>query len=124
MLRQMRKKELNKKGVSVIIGYVLLISLAVVMGGVMYAWMKSYVPKDNFDCPDGTSMYIRNYFYDCTTKTLNLTLWNNGRFDIAGYYIRAANSSTLGLATINLFTYVSPVYGGAMQFDRADYKPG
>ncbi len=101
------KKRVGKKGVSVVIGYVLLISLAVVMSGLLYVWMKSYVPKDVVQCPEGVSISVKDYFYNCATNILNLTLSNNGRYDFAGYYIHGANSSTLNLATIDLSSYVS-----------------
>jgi hypothetical protein len=97
----------NKKGVSIMIGYVLLISIAVIMGGVMYVWMKSYVPSgEEIECQEGTSLIIKDYSYSCSTKELNLTLFNNGRFNLGGYYIYASNNSNQTLATINVYSYL------------------
>lgn len=92
----------NKKGVSVMIGYILLISMAVVMGGVMYAWMKSYVPTESIECPEGVSMIIKQYDYNCTEKILNITVKNNGRFSAAGYYIKGAQYADQNIADIDL----------------------
>lgn len=81
------------------IGYILLIAFAVVMGGIIYNWMKSYVPKDSLKCPDGVSMFLTNV--DCSGSVLNLDFKNNGRFDIAGYFIRGAKEDE-EVATIDL----------------------
>ena len=113
----------NKKGVSVMIGYVLLISIAVIMGGVMYVWMKSYVPSgDDLKCQEGTSLIIKDYSYSCSTKELNLTLFNNGRFNLGGYYIYASNNSNQTLATINVYNYFTQINGfqnyGSVIFNR------
>ena len=118
MLRETKsKKRLNKKGVSVIIGYVLLVTLAVVMGGVMYTWMKSYVPQESLDCPEDTSIAIRDYNYNCATNMINLTLNNNGRFNIGGYFIHVSNSSNISVATVDLSQYLDvAVSEGADKF--------
>ena len=61
------------------IGYVLLVSLAIIMGGIIYTWMKTYVPKDALECPEGTSLIIKGYEYNCShlfaiiRKTQNFT---------------------------------------------------
>ncbi len=120
----------NKKGVSLMIGYVLLITIAVVMGGVMYAWMKSYVPTEELACPEGVSIIVTSHYYNNTdpnNATINITIKNNGRFSFAGYYIKATNDPTQTLATIdlasrliqtdsNLFKYANAVIlGGGNQ---------
>ncbi|MDP7520887.1 MAG: hypothetical protein QF567_01490, partial [Candidatus Pacearchaeota archaeon] len=50
----------NKRGISVMIGYILLISSLVVMGTIVYNWMKTFVPTETISCPDGVSIYIKN----------------------------------------------------------------
>ena len=89
---------LNKKGISSIIGYILLISFVVVISGIVYTWMQSYVPQDLPACPDSVSMIVDA---SCTGNTLKVTLDNNGLFDISGYYIKGATSAD-GVATIDL----------------------
>lgn len=98
----------NKKAISIMIGYVLLITSAIVISGIVYQWMKTYVPKDAINCPDGVSAYIDEIKckkIGVNDFQLNLTLKNNGRFNIAGYFIRATNSSEQELATIDLSIY-------------------
>lgn len=99
MLSQIKK---DKLGVSIMVGYVLLVSLAIVMGGMLYTWMKSYLPEEPLECPEGVSIFVNDYYYNCTNSTLNLTLKNNGRFNIAGYFIHATNNSNQTVATIDL----------------------
>lgn len=99
---KMTKNKKSKKGVSIMIGYILLVSLAVVMGGVMYVWMKSYVPQEEIACPEGVSLTVLDYSYNCSTQILNLSIKNNGRFDVAGYYIRATKDLNQRIAPIDL----------------------
>ena len=92
----------DKRGLSVIIGYVLLIVISIVMSVIVYQWLKTYVPKDIATCPDGTSMFIKVVNYNCTTGVLTVTVANTGRFGIDGYFIRASNKSDEELATIDI----------------------
>lgn len=82
------------------IGYVLLVTTAVVMGILVYNWLKPYVPTEPLKCPDEVSIFIQDY--SCGETELNLTLKNNGLFDIGGYFIHATNDPNQELATIDL----------------------
>ncbi|MFC1710822.1 hypothetical protein ACFLZJ_01555 [Nanoarchaeota archaeon] len=98
-MKKVRTKD--KKAISVMIGYILLISFALIMSGIIYAWVVTYAPKGSLDCPDGTSVFIQKI--NCPADfNLNLTLKNNGRFNIGGYFIRATNESEQELATVEL----------------------
>tara|TARA_Y100000310_G_scaffold327046_1_gene392796 strand:- start:384 stop:917 length:534 start_codon:yes stop_codon:yes gene_type:complete len=94
----------NKKGISVMIGYILLISTLVVMGAIVYTWMKTYIPTDIINCPDGVSIYIKTIKCESTNGSyqLQIDLKNNGRFDIGGYFIHAASNASQELATIDI----------------------
>jgi len=92
----------NKRGISIMVGYVLLVSFAVFMGVIVYQWMKTFVPKEALECPEGTSLFIKDYTYNCSTKELDLVLTNNGRFNIGGYFIHATISPEQELATEDL----------------------
>jgi hypothetical protein len=92
----------NKKGLSVIIGYVLLMVISIVMSAIVYQWLKTYVPKDTAICSDGTSMFIQEVNYDCTGNILTVTVKNNGRFSIDGYFIHVSNKSEEKIGTIDL----------------------
>ena len=110
MLSEIKRK--NKKGVSEMVGYVLLITLAIVMGVVAYNWMKTYLPREVGTCPDGVSIFIEEAALNESNSELSLTLKNNGRFDINGYFIYARNSSNQEIATIDLSQYLNKSFGG------------
>ena len=94
----------NKKGVSIIIGYVLLITIGIALSTLVYSWLRFYVtPGEEVSCPEGVSLIIKNYNYDCTANKLNLTLQNKGLFTVDGFVLRANDKqgSHLGVYTLN-----------------------
>jgi len=99
----------DKRGLSIVIGYILLIAISIVMSIVVYSWLKTYVPKDTAKCAEGTSIFIRDIAYTCTPEkeTLNITVKNNGKFSVNGYFIHVSNVSDLdALATIDISSRV------------------
>ena len=73
-------KKWNKKAVSNIIGYLLLVAIVIVISMIVYQWLKTYVPTDAIQCDEGVSIGIDDYNYDCEDNALNLTIKNSGRF--------------------------------------------
>ena len=93
----------NKLGISTVVTYILLMGIAVVLGGLIYTWMKTFVPKEPLECPDGTTLSIISYSYNCSNlSSINITFKNTGMFNVAGYYIHASNVSGYKMATIDL----------------------
>jgi len=90
----------NKKAVSAMIGYVLLITFGIIMGVIVYNYLKTYVPKDPLDCPTGVAISLQDY--SCSGNELNVTLKNNGKFNFAGFFIHASNNTNQKIATIDL----------------------
>lgn len=94
----------NKKGVSEIVSYVLLISIAFGISGIVYAWLTFFVtPGQETNCNEDIALTISDYYYNCVTKELNLTIRNRGLFDVDGFTIRVntKNDSKIGIYTIN-----------------------
>jgi hypothetical protein len=108
----------KKKGISVIIGYVLLVSFAIILGVLIYSWMKSYVPRGELECPDGISMFVENY--ECASNQLTLNFVNTGKFSIGGYFIRAKTFAEQEIATLdisrNITDSVSKLYPTGVKF--------
>lgn len=80
---------LSKRGISELITYVLLVSLAVAMAGVIYGWLNFYIksPLPTESCPE---VGIAIADYKCLpVGTLNLTVENRGLFNFDGYRIKA-----------------------------------
>jgi cysteine-rich repeat protein len=102
----------SRKGVSVMVGYVLLVVFLIIIGGIVYVWLKTYIPRQALECPDGISLFIKEASFDSDASQLILTLKNNGRFDVAGYFIHATNSSEQELATIDLSGYLNETQAG------------
>jgi hypothetical protein len=90
------------------IGYILLVTFVIVLGVVMYNWMKTYIPQEDLNCPDGTSLFVQDY--SCNSNSLNLTLKNNGKFNVGGYFIYATTSPEQKLATRDLSFYITENY--------------
>src|SRR3989344_1991710 len=97
----------QKRGVSVIIGYVLLVVFAMVISVGVYAWLKTYVPNEPLNCPDGVSLFVKESGFNSSTSLLNIKIRNNGRFDAAGYFIHATNNSAQQLPSIDLSSYLN-----------------
>ncbi|MCF7910667.1 hypothetical protein K9L16_03275 [Candidatus Pacearchaeota archaeon] len=103
----------SKKAVSPIIGYILLISIAITLSVIAYGYMKTFVPKDQVACPDGTSLFIQEYSY--TYPSLEIDFRNNGRFGIAGFYIKATTDPEQDIATKDLANFL---ISGGTQVDK------
>ncbi|MBC8495902.1 hypothetical protein H8D36_07130 [archaeon] len=83
----------GKKGVSLIISYILLIVLSLSLAIFVFNWLKGFVPSMNeVKCPDGVSLIISETNY-VDSEMLNVTVQNRGRFSIDGFYIRGNNQS-------------------------------
>lgn len=98
MLKQIK---FTKKGLSVIVGYVLLITFAVIIGAIVYAWVNSYMLTEKTACPDEVSLIVRSYTYDCNSGELNITFQNKGLFNISAFKIRGSTDSNQETATIS-----------------------
>jgi len=119
----------HKKGVSIMIGYVLLITFAIIIGGVVYVWMSSYVPTEALECPDGTSAFIKDV--ECKNVggeyELVLNLSNNGRFAIDAYYLKVSENEEIKIGTEPVTEVISGAQstsGGVIFFPGKILEPG
>jgi FlaG/FlaF family flagellin (archaellin) len=90
------KMKKSKKGLSEMVSYVLLIMIALGIAAAVFVWIAYYVPSINEreKCPEGVSLFIKQYSCDNTSKVLNLTVQNKGLFNIDGFFVRASNDTT------------------------------
>jgi hypothetical protein len=113
----------NKRGLSEVISYILLIAISIAMSVAVYSWLKTYVPTESVNCDDGTSIFIKNISYDCSGKTLTLTVQNNGKFGIDGYFIHVSNNpSPDALATVDIsgkITNGGIIFGNSIKFSNS-----
>jgi len=82
---------MRKKGVSVIVGYVLLVVIAISISLLVYSWLKGLLPGEPKKCPDSVALIIEDY--NCSDKELYLILKNKGFFNINGSIVRIRNES-------------------------------
>ena len=74
---------MNKKGVSLIISYVLLLVMTISMAAMVYGWLK-YQAKlpEEIKCPEGIGL---PFIYTCNQTHMNLTVINKGLHAVDGY---------------------------------------
>lgn len=77
----------NKKGISVMVGYVLLIIIAVALAAGVFTFLRTFIPKEKPECPEEIHLVIQDYV--CSSGALNLTFSNKGLFTVDGVYVRA-----------------------------------
>ncbi len=81
----------QKRAVSLIVSYVLLLVMAVSMAGMIYGWLKyqARLPAE-IKCPEGVGIAIT---YDCNATHFNITVYNQGLFRIDGYRLILKNET-------------------------------
>jgi flagellin-like protein len=109
----------RKKGLSEIIGYVLLIVIAISLSLLVYAWMKGLLWKKTKACPDEVSLMIADYSCDFAGKNVTIVFRNNGLFDVDGFIARISNEE--GRLPVKLLKEGIPLNGsnlGEFSFDK------
>jgi len=76
----------DKKGVSLMIGYVLLIVIAVSLGALVFGYLKYYVSGPQAECPDNLALSIEQA--SCGGGIVMVQLKNRGLWNLDGAYIR------------------------------------
>ncbi len=115
----------NKKGDSLVVSYVLLISITLIIAGLAYTWLRFQADiSEPESCPDGVSIYIEDYSFNNPLTELNLTLLNNGRFNITGFFIRINNESDKEEGVFNFFKGNYTIIPGenlSLYFNQTNY---
>jgi len=90
----------DKKALSEIVSYALLILIAFVIGTAIFMWMRHWVvtPPEDEECPDGVAIVIRNAVCNDADDKITLTIANQGRFDISGFVLKGSNDPNLPAA--------------------------
>ncbi|GEM_PF-3213632 len=100
---RLEKISKNKKALSEIISYALLILIAIVIATAVFVWVWKLVDKPEPEkCPDGVSVVIRNFrcppMAGAAAGTIELTLANQGRFNISGFVVKGSNNPSIKAA--------------------------
>ena len=104
---------IDKKGISNLIAYVLLISLTLSISVVVYGWLVGFAnPGDIEVCPSGTNLVIKDYSCDFDGRKIELVIQNKGRFTVDGFYLRGHNSTNATLGLYNIFSGIEEISPG------------
>jgi hypothetical protein len=82
----------DKKGVSIMVGYVILIVIAISLSVAVFAYLKLYLPEKEPDCPEDVILAIDSV--TCRDSNgdgwfdIDVTLSNRGFFSVDGAFIR------------------------------------
>lgn len=91
------KKKRDKRAVSEMVSYVILIFITISLSIGVYIWLKDYAQvSEKVNCKEGTSLTIENYYIQHTlddNNTLTLNIKNNGLFNVSGFLITVGNDS-------------------------------
>ena len=86
----------HKKGVSLMISCVILISIVIGLSIGVYAWLRDYTNvSPGIECKEGTSIVLENselsYNLVGETSVLTLTIKNNGYFNVHGFLMQVGD---------------------------------
>ncbi len=112
----------GKKGLSEIVGYVILILIAITLSLLVYGFMKNLLPKFSQECPPEISLAIEDYVCDVVEKKIVLDIKNTGTYNVEGFLIKAKNK-TEGIAIIPL-KQVGSIGEEGNVFTEPILKPG
>jgi hypothetical protein len=93
MMRVLFRLNKNKRAISNMVGYVLLIAITIGLSIFVYNWLSFYVGGEGAEeCPEGVSIVIRDYECYSTNEfgagRIKVSLKNRGRFSTDGYTLR------------------------------------
>jgi len=105
----------DKRAVSEIVGYTILIVIALAMAGMVYSFLRVYVPQAQPECEEDINLIVQDY--SCSVADgINLTILNKGLFKADAAYLRLGSPNSKIRQQINtneiLFTRVYGDYGG------------
>jgi hypothetical protein len=95
---------INKKGVSLMVSYVLLVVIGVSLAVLVYAFLKARLPSDKAECSEDLSLYIEEGYCDLPNSLIVVKLTNRGLFNVTAAFIRFGESNTTVHTQINIGT--------------------
>lgn len=120
-------KTKNKKALSEIVAYVMLVVMSLSLASGVYIWLKTNVPADKETCSEDIALSFRNYTCDTLNRKITITIENKGFFSVNGFFIRGSNQ-TDNLPIIPLSQEKPDTIKGRYDFETAGVltplKPG
>jgi hypothetical protein len=101
----MMKKNLSqRKGVSLMVGYVLLIALAIGLSVGVFFYLKLYLPPEDPKCPENVDISIDDVVCSISGSggaNVNIKLTNRGLFTIDSAYIKIGDADRIYKVQLN-----------------------
>lgn len=119
--------EFHKKGDSLVVSYVLLVSITLAIAAFAYGWLKFQADiSEPENCPEGVSLSISDYSIEnlLILEELNVTLLNRGRFNIDGFFVRINNQTEQegGAYSLGRFdVFLQPGNSTSLKFNQTNY---
>jgi len=91
---RLKKINKNKRALSEIVSYALLILIALAIGTLIFVWLLGIIndPKTE-KCPeDGVSIVIREAICHDADDKVEIAIANQGRFNISGFVVKGSNN--------------------------------
>ncbi|MBI2452510.1 hypothetical protein HYV50_05575 [Candidatus Pacearchaeota archaeon] len=107
----------NKKGVSLIVSYVLLVIITVSLGAIVYSYLKTQLPGEKAECPSDINLIIEEA--SCSGNKLNVTFSNRGLFNVSGVFVRLDSANRTARRQVNNGSeiFINPLRpGGVIEF--------
>lgn len=112
-----QQKNKNKRAVSEIVSYTLLIIIAVGLSVMVYSYLKVYTPKEKVECSEDIFATIKesSCHFANGVALLNVTIQNKGLFNISSIYLRVGlpSRTTSYLIGNNPIPLTSPLAPGS-----------
>jgi hypothetical protein len=95
--------KLNKKAVSLMVGYVLLIALAIGLSIGVFFYLKLYLPSEKPKCPENVAISIDEVtcVISGSSSTVTIDLTNRGFFKIDSAFIKIGDVDRVFKTTLN-----------------------
>jgi hypothetical protein len=115
---------LDKRALSNLVAYVLLISITISLSVVVYGWLKFYVNEEDVaECPEGVNLIISSY--DCVAGSdgyLEIDLRNKGLFSVDGFVLNAHNRTGAEFGLYTLYSGPQEILPGGSYRFRYDFS--
>ncbi len=87
-----KKKKMNKRAVSLMVSYVLIVVIGIALSIAVYAYLKYYLPSDQEKCSQDISLVVEQI--SCSDDKLSIVISNRGLFNVSGAYVRFGPEDT------------------------------
>jgi hypothetical protein len=116
----------DKRGLSNLVAYVLLITITISLSVFVYGWLKTYVGGEEVEtCPSNVNIIISSY--ECVSGVdgnLSVKLKNKGLFNVDGYVLRVHDrlDAEFGFYVLdNIGTTIAPGDEISVTYNFTDY---